>query len=681
MKTVSVTVQSDYLSKLSSHGKPVVALSEIIWNSLDADSNHIDVTYEYNSLGGIKGIVISDDGHGISYEQAVKAFSSLGGSTKKLAVRSAKERRFLHGKEGKGRLLAFSLGAQVTWKTVYLEKDTFYEFEISGSSAKLGTFQLTDKSVSKETETGTTVLIQEVNEKSVSLTNETSYQDLQKKFALYLRQYPTINVKINSVKLDPTQIQDYFSEYTLEIDRKNEAGLSYDFQLTIVEWKIKIDRSIYLCNAEGFALEETQAAIHAPGFNFTAYLKSEYFQKLYDVNDLLVGELNSDLTEIVNSVKSKLREHFRIRISQQTLNLINEWKNENIYPYENQPANAIEVAERQVFDISAYMITSYLPDFSSVDNKTKAFQFQLLRQAIENNPKALNKILEEVIGLSKEKQEELAQILDKTSLSSVISAAKIVSDRLNFLTGLESILFKPEIKKLLKERSQLHKILADNTWLFGEEYALTTSDKSLSEVLKKHRAILGDSRDREDLEPEVLREDGTRGIVDLMLSRMIVRNRPDEREHLVIELKRPSQKINHAVASQVESYAFAVASDERFKDTKTKWVFWAISNEITDEVKKKANQKGRSDGILYEDADGVYTIWVRTWGQIIDECRARLQFFQEKLNYQADDDSALDYLRTTYSKYLGELLENHQALPTTVSGAPDLPEEFGSAND
>jgi hypothetical protein len=37
-------------------------------------------------------------------------------------------------------------------------------------------------------------------------------------------------------------------------------------------------------------------------------------------------------------------------------------------------------------------------------------------------------------------------------------------------------LFGP-MKGHVLERSQLHRILADNTWIFGEEFNLTTDDQ------------------------------------------------------------------------------------------------------------------------------------------------------------------------------------------------------------
>ena len=43
----------------------------------------------------------------------------------------------------------------------------------------------------------------------------------------------------------------------------------------------------------------------------------------------------------------------------------------------------------------------------------------------------------------------------------------------------------------------------------------------------------------------------------------------------------PKVSIDSKAASQIESYAFTVADDERFRDTKTRWVFRAVSNHYT----------------------------------------------------------------------------------------------------
>ena len=71
-------------------------------------------------------------------------------------------------------------------------------------------------------------------------------------------------------------------------------------------------------------------------------------------------------------------------------------------------------------------------------------------------------------------------------------------------------MFDSEFKDAVRERTQLHRIVAENAWMFGEQYHLSVDDQSLTEVLKKHVAATG--REVEIDEP-VKRADGSRGIV------------------------------------------------------------------------------------------------------------------------------------------------------------------------
>jgi len=47
-----------------------------------------------------------------------------------------------------------------------------------------------------------------------------------------------------------------------------------------------------------------------------------------------------------------------------------------------------------------------------------------------------------------------------------------------------------------------------------------------------------------------------------------------------------------------------------------------------------------------------YHTWVKTWSQIFEDNKARLQFFQEKLEHQVDQGAALKHLQERYSEYL-----------------------------
>lgn len=652
MKSVSVQVQTDHLQKLARARKPVLALAEMVWNALDADADDVRVEFDKNEIGGIEEIRVIDDGHGIAYDEAEDAFAKLGGSWKRTAGQSRSQHRLLHGKDGKGRFRAFALGDRVQWETKAAGESGTISFSVSTSVSDLGTFNIGDPEEASGEESGTTVSISNLPKPFGSLTSDRALLDFGAIFALYLRQYPAVRLTYDGQRVTTRDLESHTADYPIpEIELDDGSNVSA--HVAVVEWAVPMDRAMFLCDEDGFALSEIAAGIQAPGFHFTAYLKASYFRDLEDENVLDVADMHPGVQKLVGAARDCLRGHFRRRAAELAADVVEEWKREEVYPYAGEPSTVIERAEREVFEVVALNVNSYLPSFRELDARSKKFSLRLLKESLEESPEAVQRIVQDVLDLPKEKQDELAKLLQKTTLSAIISASKLVADRLDFLRGLEVLVFDPESKQQILERRQLHRIVADETWIFGEEYALAVDDESLTEVLRKHLSATG--REVEVFDP-VVREDGTKGIIDLMFSRTIPQPRAKEHEHLVVELKRPKVSIDDEALTQLKSYAFAVADDERFRDTETRWTFWAISNEMSDFARHEASQSGRPFGLVFDDDKRRIRIWVKTWAQVIDECRARLQFFREKLEYSADRQSGLDYLRRVHASLLPEVV-------------------------
>lgn len=651
MKTISVEVRPDHLQRMAAVKKPILALAELVWNGLDADATEVSVSFDENLLGGLDAIRVTDNGSGMTPVDAERSFGSLGGSWKQFGNRSKHTGRILHGRAGKGRFRAFALGEHVEWSTVAQVGKKRQRFTVEGTRAKLGTFHISDVgSVPDSSATGTTVTITNLL-KDFRLRGEKARLEIAEQLAIYLRQYTDAKVKYDGVLVDPASLEINEAEYpvgpVLLDDDREVAG-----QLLVIEWSIPSERSLFLCDEEGFAYHRVAPKIQAPGFNFTAYLRSPYVRELHDHNLLELDDLTEGTTKLVDAAKQQLKAHFRGRHAERAVELVDEWKKRDIYPFEGEATSPLEVAERQVFDVVALNVSEYLPSFTETDDRTQRLQLRLLKQAVESSPDVARRILAEVLELPLEKQKQLASLLERTSLSAIISAARLVADRLDFVRGLEQLVFDPQSKEQLLERQQLHKILEKHTWLFGEQFHLTASDKSLDDVLAKHLHLL---RKNPEPDPEpVRREDGRTAIIDLMLSRKVPQANPNAREHLIVELKRPSVKVSLTVHQQVQSYAFAVSRDERFRGTNTRWVFWAVSNDLTEEVAQLSSQDSLLPGQTFS-RNGV-EIWVKSWGQIITDCKARLQFFQDALQYDASDATAVSYLRRVHGEYLPPVL-------------------------
>lgn len=652
MGSIQVTAKRDFLESIAS-SRPIAALAELIWNGFDAKSNKVQVFLDVNDMNGLESVRVRDFGSGIAFAEAEKLFGNLGDSWKKAAVRQ--DGRALHGKNGKGRFKAFALGNHVEWATTYRHNGKAHSYKIVGKSTALDNFDVGRIVESDDKASGTVVSIHNIANDFRSLKDESAQISLAKIFAVFLTEYPEASIEYDGVNVDPKSVQSHIAEYDLgEVVLKGERKAAVS--VTVIEWSIATERVVHLCDSSGISLHELPAGqqIRAPGFNFTAYVKSNHFRELDKTNLLALSDLHDDVQAIVRAAKSKVKEHFRKRLASNQSQIVERWKKEKIYPYEDRvELDPVELAERQVFDILAINVQSYLPSFEDSDQKQRKFTFLLLAQAIRQNPDSVNTIIAEVLELKKEEQDDLALLLEKTPLSSIISSAKIVANRLDMLNGLEALLFDKESKRKLLERDQLHKILESEAWLFHEEFSLAGSEQRLEEVLRKHLSILGPRED--DAIVDV--GGGKTGRIDLMLQKA-VQPRTGQYDYLIVELKRPSQKINADVVTQIKKYAMAVAGDERFAGLPAKWTFIAISNELDPYAKKDATQRGRPKGQVYDDPESNITVWVKEWAEVINDSRSRLRFVNEQLSYQADRDSAKAYLQRTHAKFIPDFDES-----------------------
>jgi hypothetical protein len=648
---ISIEAKEDFLERLSS-ASAITALAELIWNGLDAGSNEIDVRFVKNGLDGLDEIHVRDQGSGIPHDQVQDLFGNLGASWKKDAGR--KYGRALHGKNGQGRFKAFALGSNVTWNSTFSSPGGILSYQIKGVNSALDSLSYTDPTPATNKPTGTHVVVSHIEKSHGALLNDDAPRELTKLFAAYLSQYPGVSIVLNGVSIDPSGLQIFSKEIHLKpVPLSN--GACVDVSVRVIEWNINTKRAIYLCDASGVSLHEIDAGLHAKGFNFTAYIKSDHFREMDKGNFLVLDDLHPDVEALVSRGRDAVRTHFRRRLAARQRKIVEKWKQEDIYPFEEKAElSPVEEAERQVFDILGVNLEAYLPKFEEADHNARKFTFMLLAQALKENPGSVQRIIADVLNLKKEEQDDLATLLNKTSLSNIISTAKIVANRLDFLHGLENLLFDEDTKPKFLERDQLHKILETEAWIFDEEYTLSGSEERLEEVLRKHIGHLGE---RKDGETDVDIGNGKRGRIDLQLSRAIT-PRAGEKDYLIVELKRPTKKIDDEVITQVKKYANAVVNDERFHGVPARWKFVAVSNEMDEFARNDANQQGKPRGQVWISPNGQVTVWVREWAEVINTVRARLQFINESLDYEADRESAKEYLLKAHEKFIPESEED-----------------------
>jgi hypothetical protein len=655
MVKVRLETSREHVAELARLRDPVGAVEELVWNAVDADAEHVVVTLERNDLGGVDRVRVQDDGSGMSAEHCEEYFRPIGASWKKRAQGSPAKKRALHGKNGRGRVRAFALGTQVRWTSVSDALGGRRQLVIEADRRSMDEFDIGDPE-STDDPTGTLFEAFGGDEQLDLLADERARSSLTTAFATYLEKYPDVRIEYDGQDLDPAAEQLHVRDYVLP---SPSVWNGEPARLKVVEWRKPVTRALFLCDGQGMSRAHLKPGIQAPGFEFTAHLTWAGFDDV-DAEDLAFTDWasNGPLADVLAAARDQLKTHFRARVDERRREQVAQWRSEGIYPYAGDAADERERAERETFDAVATTVFRHLPRSQG----TRRTTFALLRSVLAHEPSDVLHIADELFSLSKQEREELNRLLQRTTLSALIKASTAAANRIDFLAALEHLVFTPESKQRVTERDELHRILEDQCWVFGEEYALHVSDRSLNVVLAEHCRLLG--RDTPVSAP-VVREDGRRGRVDLMLSRA-ARHRKGERHHLIIELKRPSVVLGMTEFGQISSYAEAVMSDDRFREPAVTWDFWLVGNAMDKTLRQMAHQVDRIPGCAVSTSR--FRIMVKTWGEIIEDCQERLRFHSAQLEYQSSTEHAMDYLVRNHTDAVAELVADG-TIPTTRSSS------------
>lgn len=643
---LTVQLTEEHLTRIQ-NATPINGLSELVWNAVDSDATNIRVEYDRNNLSGIERITITDNGHGINHNDIKDTFGKLGNSNKLINMKTPNGRLY-HGKTGQGRFKGYVLGSIITWETCYREENEgIYTYQIIGSADELKNFIVTDKVKLNTHETGTKVIVDNVDDEKVHFLGDalSTSEKIGVIMAPYLFAYKEINIAIEGLRVDPSNYLEKFTDFNFSITLRDQSEINGTIK--IVEWKNGKHKNMYLCNSQGVTYDDDSVPVKKA--NFSIYVMSDLIEKMHLKNELSLKRFDPQYIELIKKVTEIARNYQLEKLASEASKTVQKLKKKDVYPYRGEPENRIEEVERQVFDICAVKVHEYLPDFTNNSKPSQKLTLQLLKQAITQNPSSLRKILRDVLDLTTEQQGELAELLEKTTLSAIINTTKIITDRLVFINGLEQILYDKYYEKHLKERSQLHKILLGELWVFGNQYEYGCDDMSLKNVLKEHIEKL----DRKEL-IEAIDLSGIHGlddIPDLCLWRQYNFGKPDNYENLVIELKRPSCTISEKEISQIKKYAYAIEDEKYFDKEKTGWTFILVGTRLSKYARTECEQDDREFGHIVNKNN--LNVYVKEWNQVIQEAKGKLNFIKSKLEFAVEDNSeGLNYLKEKYMELI-----------------------------
>ena len=664
--TTNTRVIKDLLTK---YRDTFQAFRELINNSLQAESKNILIDIEYindvSTKSPIKTITIEDDGIGVPYHEFDKRILEIGTTAK---VRG----------QGIGRFSSLQIGEIMSIETV-----GFDEQKKNYSLTKF-VVNTTDFDDAQLEETAFNVDYEYLKDKCnpyYKVVIDQLYHNKQMKPAKRNRihenflpqninqaifeHYPfeifhsTTNFIINGKLLRREDfVLDRPSKKNIEyIDKKGKSHdlHFYFYNINSTLNKVKVFFQTDNAGLKTVAHEYTYSSDwYTPDLGTwfiyieSSMLNTDLFRNL-DLESL--GE--AEITNLKNKIKETINDFFKAK-NKRFEKFLNSLEKDRYYPYQNNehPASA---TQEILFKKVAYLLEDE-HRLIQKDDKIRNFLYPLLDKAIENGD--IEYVFKQVLKLSDESLERFHNLLEKTDLEDVVHFASVVATKTEFLEFLSELTYG-EISKHLKERSQLHKIVENELWLFGEKYNGTPklwSDKKIGNILSELRdKYLSYEPTVEDENLIDLDERGLNDITDLFFYNEKITD-SDIKEIMVVELKSPKCAISKKELSQIDEYAYTIEQNSALPNEKVKYKLILISSRLT----KYAKSQVKTRRLLYPDNPFLYDkkvdknieVYVMEWAELIEQNNRKLGYLANKLDIK--DKSVKIKFEEEYAELIDE---------------------------
>lgn len=655
---------------LSNYSNTFVALKELIVNSMQAFAKTIKISFEGDSpdiVGhAITAITIWDDGHGLPYSKFDQSFMNIGTHNKKDG-------------HGVGRFAAFQLGQVMEIESAAFDPqiNKYTRIHVRLDVRQLTqSLEHTDVEVDVEESDAQMEQYYQVritdlynNEQSCARKNRLGKYFEESEFKRLIFEEYAFGIFEDKVKfyINDNQIekQEYIEEppYTRDIPYMDVKGVAHTityhfYRLKLVKKDIsvlvqsKFENTYLTARRYGYACKW-----HTPDLGaWFIYVNSDMLNN-ETIPDLDFDELgNRETTSILSNIRQTIDEFFRERNKEYDAFVTKLMEDEH-YPYELS-SDEIGLSE-SMFRKTVYLVENQ-EKLLEKNETVRQIVYPMVKKLLEEGDARF--IVDKVLSLPEEKKQQLHALLQTADFEEIIRFSSQVARKQQFIKFLEELTYG-KLSKSIKERSQLHKIVQNELWIFNEAYNGTPqlwSDKSLANNLDElHRKYF--EYEPTEIDENLIEDykDTVRDITDLFFynEKRLVNGR---REVMIVELKSPSCAISNHEMNQAKRYAFDIHKYPKFDKSQVCYKIILISSHLTERAKSEINnfpnlgEIGLFDRKIENGED--IRVYAMTWSELIERNKRALSYLSESLTLK--EKEATEIFRENYPELL---LEKAQA--------------------
>ena len=523
---------------LQMYSGAVAAIAELISNAWDADADSVEVSVTLDGpIGSGETIEIRDSGTGMSFAEVNDKYLVLGRNRRAAEGSFSAGGRPVLGRKGIGKLAGFGIAKQVEVWTVKDGQLTAFLMEydaITGATAEIKPYEPTllhDRPVdpSDPLSEGTLVILRRLQLKN-QINGERFRRGMNRRFSLLSDAF---KVTINGVDLLREDMPLQFRFPAAGWNAEDVAGIG-----TVQWWMGFTEKPIQVEESRGISVLARGKIAQAPFFFDMTGGAGSQLGLQYLTGEVIADSLDDDADLIATDRASVLWEHPSaqplLTWGQAKLReLLREWsklRRESQVTRLRERTSYMGLVERFPERERKELLSAIdtLASMPTMENERLDEIVAILIQAYENDH--FLSVIRSIQSLGVDAQEEIVGLIAEWDVIEAVQTAQLVRGRVEIIRTFDAL-----IKAKAPEKPDMQDFLKEHPWLIDPGWQMLAHEKSLDNILQDNFNS-----------PKKVKKRGGRRLDFLCLG--------DSSHAVVVEIKRPGEKVGVSELRQLEDY-------------------------------------------------------------------------------------------------------------------------------
>ncbi|MEL6589224.1 MAG: ATP-binding protein [Bacteroidota bacterium] len=451
-----------------------LAIKELIDNAFDADAEHVWVELPEPLTN--QPIVIRDDGTGMTEQELRNEYLNIASSrVSRKGERTRLKNRLVKGRKGIGKFAGLMVASLMEIKTQTRGKGSHLKIwrdELIRAKNDLEMVKLPLESFSADKErSGTEIILNGINQNFTF----PSAEKLKRLLVLEYGRQEDFQIFVNDERVDIEDIPGEQFEFDVKLSDDQQASVRY----TISDGRRPLKQS-------GIAIRVGGKVVGQPryfGLENNDEIPHKLLKRLYGevAADALEDDVTADWGSVVENSKvlAEIRKKIYPKLEKSLLKVYHQDIDLSKARLKKNIDTGLEKLQPHRRGFARKVLDKILRKFYGESEVRVMAVISLLLESFEKNDYWM--VMQNLEASKAREVDEIADAFSEFGMLDLAMIGQQSTHRLAILNNLEQLIFNPDTTLV-----QIHKALASNLWVLGNQYAMVSTNQELQQVTEMY---------------------------------------------------------------------------------------------------------------------------------------------------------------------------------------------------